>query len=131
MGVTGMRSVVSAATAAASPDAMGGLDILVDNAGTLRIARPEALSQEAWDQVMESNVGGAFPGLEGGRRGQGHRHRIDVHDLRRRERRRLGRRDGPEDLAGTDVFLASMASDYVACRDVASITVDGGFSIRD
>ena len=102
--------------------------------------------------------------------GRGHRHRIDVCGLWRRERLRVGRssgppgseplpgratpsgsmpscpvledrpgdcghdhlaighRGGPVSLAETVVFLASRASDYVSG---ASITVDGGFSIRD
>lgn len=39
---------------------LGGLDVLANNAGTMRIATAEAFPDDAWDRVVSVHLGGAF-----------------------------------------------------------------------
>ena len=41
-------------------EALGGLDILINNAGMANRKRPELLSPEEWRELMETNLSGAF-----------------------------------------------------------------------
>jgi 2-deoxy-D-gluconate 3-dehydrogenase len=41
-------------------EALGGLDILINNAGMANRKRPEHLTPEEWRELMETNLSGAF-----------------------------------------------------------------------
>jgi 2-deoxy-D-gluconate 3-dehydrogenase len=171
---------------AQAAEAMGGLDILVNNSGTSCRFLPHETPEEEWDRVMDVNIKGAFLlskavhphmakagggkvinissmyAIFGGAVDSAYatskgglvqytkvcaiawaRDNIQVNailpgwfvtDLTESyleqfpERTPAGRWGKPGDLAGTAVFLASYASDYITG---ASIAVDGGFSISD
>ncbi|GKY87058.1 glucose 1-dehydrogenase [Sinisalibacter aestuarii] len=47
----------------AAMDAFGRIDVLVNNAGILRIAPIEEYTDELWDQVLGINLSGSFKGI--------------------------------------------------------------------
>lgn len=55
--VEDMRRAVGEAT-----DAMGGVDVLVNNAGVARDAAFARLGREQWDEVIATNLGGIYNG---------------------------------------------------------------------
>ena len=48
------------ALASATLERFGGIDILVNNAGVISVAPVIAMSEEAWDQVLDVNLKGTF-----------------------------------------------------------------------
>ena len=92
--------VADAGSVAAMIDAashhFGGLDVLFNNAGTLRPGTAVELSVDDWDLVMAVNVRSVFLGakyavplMEAQRRRLDHQHRVGVGPARRRRRRGL------------------------------------------
>lgn len=189
--VASESSVVAAVAEAAQ--AMGSLDILLNNAGTSCRYLPQDVPEAEWDRVMDINIKGAFlmskhvhPHMKAAGGGKvinissmyaifggavdsayatskggmvqftrvcaiaWARDNIQVNailpgwfvteltesylaqfpeqEAKINARTPAGRWGRPDDLAGTAVFLASHASDFVTG---ASIAVDGGFSISD
>ncbi len=178
------------AAVAAARETFGRLDVLVNNAGVAGGGRPEAIPEDTWDRVVDTNLRSVFvasqlahPLLKAGGRGKvinigseyslfgspnvlpysaskggiiqltkslatawardgiqvnaiipgwittdmtaGVKTNPEFHD-RIVGRTPAGRFGEPEELAGTAVFLASHASDFVTGQ---SIPVDGGYSV--
>lgn len=44
----------------ASVQALGGIDVLVNNAGVVRVHRPELVTEEEWDEIMNTNCKAVF-----------------------------------------------------------------------
>lgn len=178
---------------AEAAEAMGGVHILVNNAGTSCRYLPQDVPEAEWDRVMDTNIKGAFlmskavhPHMKAAGFGKvinissmyaifggavdsayatskgglvqytrvcaiawapdniqvnailpgwfvteltaSYLAQFPAQEAKINARTPAGRWGRPEDLAGTAVFLASHASDYITG---ASIAVDGGFSISD
>jgi len=180
-----------ASTIAATEEAFGGLNIIINNAGIAALNTPEHMTDEEWDSVIETNLSSvfkfsraAYSSLVGSGGGKiiniGSMYSIfgsplapgyaaskggviqltkslavawakdniqvnailpgwittdmtapiknDMSDLYEAivERTPAGRFGGPEECAGTAVFLASEASNFVTGQGIA---VCGGYSI--
>ena len=172
-----------ASTIAATEEAFGGLNIIVNNAGIAALNTPEDITDEEWDSVIETNLSSVFKfsraaysslaGPEGGKIiNIGSMYSIfgspmalsysaskggviqltkslavawakdniqvnailpgwiknDMPDLYESiiERTPAGRFGEPDECAGTAVFLASEASNFVTGQGIA---VCGGYSI--
>ena len=81
---------------AATHDGLGGINILVNNAGITMFNAPEDMTDDEWSSVIETNLSSVFrlsraahPALVKAGRGQDYQHRFDVLDLRQSTRPQL------------------------------------------